>query len=217
VSGNMGDTQGKFTGRLTIRSLSNKTADIRLMNCRQSIKYGIGTLNMIVPGYVEEMPDMQIRGLAENGKIESVVSSDFAYFNLLFRTPDFIQRPGESETYDIQLHFQDHILEGTGIITLEDYIFVDGQICAKLVHEIQLNSGKNQHEGNYFEITGTINSFFDIEDRIMLLGQLQQTITKHTYEMYEGFYTWVASGHDETITFMKTGLARKLEESARNK
>ncbi|MBN2104339.1 hypothetical protein JW835_09905 [bacterium] len=203
-------SSGRVAGKMTIKSLGDGNADISFTDCKRSEEYDMGIFNMFAPDNAVEISDIHVRHLQENGRIQSVLSSDCAYLHLLFRMPESIQKISEKEGYEIQISYQGQQLQGTGEVTLSDYVLVDGQVCAKFVHEIQLSSGENNYEGDYFDIYGTLTSFFGLDNRILYLVRFQQTITKNSYEMYEGIYTWVARSREETITFMKKGLAGKL-------
>ena len=108
------------------------------------------------------------------------------------------------------MDYQGSTMEGEAVAELESFVMIDGCPCARLKHEFTMTSGRNDYQGDYFEISGTLTSCFDILNRMVILGRLEQTIEKNTYQMYNGFYTWVTSSHNETITYMKKGLAKKL-------
>lgn len=200
----------RVTGKLSIRSSGNQSAEIVITNCKQAVKYGTTPFDFYKYDAIEIIPDIQISRMQEDGRIESAVSSDCAYLNELFRIPESLEKSGESKSIDIEMHYQGRNLTGTLEATLEDYIVIKGRSCAKIVENIHLNSGQNNFEDDYFQIDGILNVFFDPESRSMVLAQLKQTINKNTYEMYEGFYTWVTSSHQETVTVMKKGLAKNL-------
>jgi len=207
-------SQGRMTAKMTIKSLGNGKAEIHFTNCERSEEYGMKKFNIFNSYESVKMPDIYIRQLQENGQILSAVSSDFAYLHLLFRTPESLGTIGESEQYEIHMNYQGQQLHGIGEVTLTDYVLVDNHVCAKLIHDMELMSENANLEEEPFEIQGTLTSFIDLDDRILYLGRLKQVITKHSYRMNEGFNPRMDIIQEETITYMKKGLAVKLETEA---
>jgi hypothetical protein len=203
-------SRGTVSGRLVIQNQGGHMADIRLSDCQQSQDYNMDIFNMMARDTKQQLPDIEIRNLTEQGSILSPVSSDCAFFHLLFRIPESISQIGNTEKYTVSMDYQGSTMEGEAVAELESFVMIDGCPCARLKHEFTMTSGRNDYQGDYFEISGTLTSCFDILNRMVILGRLEQTIEKNTYQMYNGFYTWVTSSHNETITYMKKGLAKKL-------
>ena len=209
-SGTPFGSHGTVNGRLVIQSQGGNQADIRLTGCQQSQNRNMDIFNVMAKDTDTELPDIEIRNLTEQGSILSPVSSDCAYFHLLFRIPESVSQIGNTEKYDVSMDYQGNMMEGEAVAVLEDFVTIDGSACARVKHEFSMTSGRNDYQGDYFEITGTLTSCFDTGKRMVILGRLEQTIEKTSYQMYNGLYTWVTSSHDETITYMKKGLAKKL-------
>ncbi|MBN1780370.1 hypothetical protein JW948_04535 [bacterium] len=204
-------TRGTAVGMMTIQSHGDHSADIQLRHCLEWTKFASGALNYFLPDDAVVLPDVDFQNLQENGQILAPVSSDYIYMQLLFRLPASIHRSGESESIEVEVDFKGNPLKGTIDIALERFVMIDGHVCAKLVHQIDVNSIAPNEAREFYEFVGTFTGYFDIEEGLLIIGHLQQNVIKNIYEDLDGFFAWVGDSRNESIIYMKKGLVYKLD------
>jgi hypothetical protein len=165
---NVGGQVGKqdATGKLTVDSKGNKSADLTLSNI------------VFEQEPDTHIPSTMVRDFSEDSKFSHTIPTEDTVDEIYFALPPESLEVGESVTIPSRKTWtaSNHAAwaRGSTDITLKDYVLIDGHYCAKF--ELKTDISKPEVPpgilGEYtFSLTGTATTFFDTVDKCFRSGE----------------------------------------------
>lgn len=165
-------------GDMIIKSQGDHTARIVLENIEVATDFSPDDGNdsdiLKVTGQT-----MVLQGLKEDGTMGSCNTSEEALVKLILPLPSTPLELGESVDVPVQVPFNAMgsplPVKGTTTITLKEYVSVNGQLCARLISDIDISEIDipEEIEGDYeCTLTGVSDYLFAVDSKKFILGEV---------------------------------------------
>lgn len=166
------------TGKLTVSSQADRTANIVLEDCEVNGAVNLYDENSTAPVAIgEKLPRRLYAGLQENGQLILPETALFHFLSLLFQMPERFLAEGMAITRDLGYWYTHSYyrkwMTGQARFTLSHFVEIDGLICARINMTALCKEDPQIPFADEYTISHSILSLYvDLKSHSVICGRL---------------------------------------------